>query len=384
MGIAKLTTLLWLALFWLDAVVGLLLAALSALGVANAMGPPVVATGLLLTLGTVLYVPLWVGLPRAPWWILGLLAFLGWEAGGLLPLPAVFLDLEATARWGALLQALVAISAALAWHRGALLADRPERSGWVTVGRSLALPALFLVGVAAQVSLMGWSLKIATGGFAQVDLTGLETGQRTCTRGDRTIHLVGAVHIGERSGYDALLAEIPDDALLLAEGVTDDTGRLTRFSYDRLADAIGLVPQRPAQAEPGTEAAEGEGRFRTRRADVDVASFDERTIVLLQSVGQALESPDPVAAWARSSSQLDLTEGTLEAVRHDILDSRNDALLAVVDEELEREARLLVPWGALHLRGIHDGLEERGFSCDRPRYVRMFRWATILETIRNR
>ena len=384
MDVARVGTLLWLGLFGLDAGVGLVQAAASLAGLGSAMGGAVGVTGLLLFLGTSLYLAVWVGAPRTPWWILVLVAYLGWEAGGLLPLPAVSFDLESTARWGALIQVVLVVPVAVLVARDAVLADRPKRSFLITALRSLCLPALLLVAALIQVWLMALSLSVATGGFARVDSTGLETGARECSRGDKTIHLVGAIHVGEQEGYDGLLASIPTDALMLAEGVTDEGGRLGQFSYDRLAEAIGLVPQRPSQAEPGSGDAEGDGRFRMRRADVDIGTFDERTIGLLKTVGVALESEDPMGAWVRQATQLDITEGTFEALRADILDGRNATLLAAVDEELSREDRLLVPWGALHLRGIREGVEERGFSCGDAQYVRMLRWSTIVDAVRKR
>jgi len=383
MEAARAITLVWLGLFALDTAVGALQALGSMAGAWSAFGGAVGVTSLLLWLGTSVFLACWVALPRTPWWALLVFVWLGWEGGGFLPLPAATLDLEGSARIAAFLQVGLAVGIGLLARRR-LLAEPGERAVLVAAVRSLLLPLLFLVGIGVQAVLAAWSLSIATGGFARIDATGLETGQRECTKGDRTIHLIGAVHIGEQDGYDALLASIPEDALLLAEGVTDDAGHLGTFSYDGLAEAIGLVPQRSGAAEPGSVEAEGDGRFRTRRADVDVSTFDPRTLELLCAVGESLATDDPFKAWMRSSTEIVIQEGTLEALRQDILDGRNDTLLAAVDEELPRESRLLIPWGALHLRGIQRGVEERGFDCGPASYVRMIRWSTVIEAIRTR
>lgn len=382
MDLARLSTRIWLGLFVLDAGVGVLQATLALVGVGSAMGWLAGWTELLLFLGTTVYFMVWVGTPRAPWWALGVLAFLVWQGGGLLPLPAVFLDLEQSARCGALLQAIVAVPLVVAVLTGRLLGASVEHPRLLGLVRGLVLVVFALIGMMIQIVLVGQSLRIATGGFARVDLVGMEMGHRTCTRADGAIvHLVGAVHVGEAEGYDALLADIPSDALMLAEGVTDEEGLLGSFSYDKLAGTLGLVPQRPSQSEPGSVQAEGEGRFRVRRADVDVSAFDPLTLDLLSKVGEALESEDPMGAWLRKSAEIDVGDGLLEALLDDILWSRNAALLAALDEELVNEGRLLVPWGALHLRGIRDGVEDRGFDCGRPEYVRMLRWSTVRKAV---
>jgi hypothetical protein len=378
MEFARLATRIWVALFVIDAGVGALQALLSAVGLGSAIGGVAGWTGLVLALATSVYFLVWVAESRVPWWPLWLLGYLSWEAGGFLPLPAVSLDLEASTAWGLMIQALIAAPVVRAALRGQLVRDAVESPRLHSLLRTAVLLAFGVLGFALQLFLVAQSLSIATGGFAKVDLTGVEMGHRTCQRDDgRVVHLVGAVHVGEASGYDALLADIPADALMLAEGVTDDEGHLGTFSYDKLAGKLGLVPQRAAAAEPGSPQAEGDGRFRVRRADVDVSTFSPQTLELLGSIGEALQTEDPMGAWLRKSAELDVNDGLLEGLAYDLLWARNAFLLDVLDEELLREEQLLVPWGALHLRGIQDGVEDRGFDCGRADYVRMLEWRTI-------
>ncbi len=378
MEFARFATRLWVGLFVIDAGVGALQALLSAVGLGSAIGGAAGLTGLVLALTSSVFFLVWVAESRIPWWPLWLLGYLSWEAGGFLPLPAVSLDLQAGARWGLLIQALIAIPVVRIALRGPLIRDAVQSPRLHGLLRTVVLLGFGVLGFALQLVLVSWSLSIATGGFAKVDLTGVEMGHRVCGRDDgRVVHLVGAVHVGEASGYEALLADVPSDALLLAEGVTDDEGHLGVFSYDKLAGTLGLVPQRAAAAEPGDPDAEGEGRFRVRRADVDVSTFSPGTLSLLASIGEALQSEDPMGAWLRKSGELDVSDGLLDGLVHDLLWARNAVLLDALDEELVEEERLLVPWGALHLRGILDGVEDRGFDCGRARYVRMLEWRTI-------
>ena len=382
MEFARFATRLWVGLFVIDAGIGALQALLSATGVGSAIGGGAGLTGLLLALTSSVFFLVWVAESRIPWWPLWLLGYVSWEAGGFLPLPAVSLDLQASTRWGLLIQAVIAIPVVRLALRGPLIREAAESPRLHGLLRMVVLLAYGVLGFALQLFLVSWSLSIATGGFAQVDLTGVEMGHRICERDDgRIVHLVGAVHVGEASGYEALLADVPSDALMLAEGVTDDEGRLGTFSYDKLAGTLGLVPQRAASAQPGDPDAEGEGRFRGRRADVDVSTFSPQTLELLGSIGESLQTEDPMGSWLRRSAELDMNDSLLDGLVHDLLWARNAVLLDVLDEELEEEERLLIPWGALHLRGIMDGVEDRGFDCGRAQYVRMLEWRTIWNAV---
>ena len=70
-------------------------------------------------------------------------------------------------------------------------------------------------------------------------------------------------------------------------------------------------------------------------------------------------------------------EATLRAVIADVLTKRNAYLLGVLDEVLVDEPVVVIPWGAMHLREVGRAVEERGFLCGEPRYVRMITWSTV-------
>ncbi len=324
---------------------------------------------------------IWVGLARLPWRLLLPVALIAWQTGGMMPVPAVLLDLTRTSLVGGLAQLVVAVL--LMWPapgrfplRDEDLAEGPEVRVGVTVARMGALVLLVTAGGVFQLRAMAWSLDHITDGYVRVDGAGLEVAHRACTKGDRSVHLVGAIHVGEAEGYKTLLATVPDEALLLAEGVDDEDGLLGKsFGYGKVAERLGLVPQRGEGDEAGSE---GEGRFRVRRADVDVNTFDEATLSLLRDVGQILGADDPIAAYFTSvTKSAAVSEATLRTVIADVLTKRNAHLLGVLDEVLVDEPVVVIPWGAMHLREVGRAVEERGFLCGEPRYVRMITWSTV-------
>lgn len=369
--------LAWLGLFLVQAAVQLLALAVPALGgLAGLLGG-------MSMLAVPLVLLLFVVLPRVSWSVPLTVALLVWQVFGGLPLPALLLDLGLTVAIISLVE-LVLVAPLFVWARRRT-PRAPTRSALRSLGRLAALLVLALVGVVVQGKLAAWSVSLGTGGYVRVDGDGLETGRRVCTRDGRTVHLVGAIHVGESSGYSSMLAHVPDGALVLAEGVTDDEGKLgERFGYDRLAAQLGLVPQRSAGEDPGGDA-EGGGRLRVRRADVDVSRFSPETLELLRNVGEALGSEDPLRAWLmESATGSNVTEAAVEGALQDILLDRNEHVLGEIDAALGAEPVIVVPWGALHLRGIQDGLEERGFACGEAEYTRMLRWSTVLQALGER
>lgn len=370
----------YLGLFAIDGVlqaIGLVITPLMALAM--------MSRGIVM-LATLALVGSWVVFARLPWRMVLPVVLLAWQTGGMMPLPALMLDLGAVSWVGALTQ--IALALALVGFRPdrfpvseEAMGDGPEVRLPVSVGRVLVLGVTLVLGTYLQFIAMAAGLSIITDGYVQVDRTGLSTAHRACTRGDTTVHLVGAVHIGESKGYEQLMAGIPEGSLLLAEGVSDEDGLLgDRFGYGKLAKRLGLVPQRAAGKEAEDE---GEGRFRVQRADVDVNTFDEATLKLLRDVGAILNAEDPVVAYVQSVGEMTgVTEETLKTVIDDVLIERNKHLLVVLDEVLPNERVVIIPWGAMHLRDVGRAVQERGFTCGEPRLIRMIEWATVGSALR--
>ncbi len=285
--------------------------------------------------------------------------FLLWSAAGGMPLPLT-LGLADAALLVSALQVVVG-SAALGLFRQ--LAARGEGPGGDGRRWRHALgffgANLILLPPAAAVYL-GWCLALATahftGGFVSLGWGGISAQERVYERGDRRVHLVAMIHVADGSFYRSVLAGVPpQDAVVLLEGVTDREGLLPSFSYGRLAAALGLEAQEESLAAPPA--------LTTEPADVDVGTFSPATVAVLVAAGRVLASDSPEAfvaaygALAAAGSR----PGALDALRADLIDRRDEHLLARLEEALGAYRRAVVPWGAAHLPGIEAGLLARGF-----------------------
>ena len=101
------------------------------------------------------------------------------------------------------------------------------------------------------------------------------------------------------------------------------------------------------------------------RADIDISAFDPRTIDVLDALARyVLNAPSPVAGylefnqWLEENAPPDIDD----IVMTDLLDKRNQALLEYLPDALENYDTLVIPWGALHMKGIEQALLDRGFS----------------------
>ena len=258
------------------------------------------------------------------------------------------------------------------------LAERPaygwKRSvGWVGTWFTVvpALIAIYLVTGAA------WTVSWGTGDFMRLNTQGLSVAHKTYSLDGQTTHLIGMMHLGEAEVYDTMLSTIPADgnALVLSEGVTDRDGLLTapRDAYAKAARVVGLSGQGPIGQMT---------RLPVHNADVDVNTFNPTTIELLnvalgmydvENLDTAL--PAYLKFWTENSSRSDEIVTNLF---DDILHRRNDHLLREMAAAQPDHARLVVPWGALHLAGIEAALLDDGWTHQTTERVVLVHWATLL------
>ena len=104
----------------------------------------------------------------------------------------------------------------------------------------LVLPPLLSV---LTLGYVGSLIVHSAGGFISFAGDGLYVEEREYARDDKTVYLVGMVHMAERSFYEDVFAGFPShNAVILAEGVSDDSGLLTGdlSGRDELAERAGL------------------------------------------------------------------------------------------------------------------------------------------------
>jgi len=199
-------------------------------------------------------------------------------------------------------------------------------------------------------------IRAQTNEFLSLGLGGVYAQERTYVRGDKTIHLIAMVHFGDASFYDAVMQSIPGEGtLVLAEGVSDRDGMLTDFpdpgEFAELAAHVGLT----AQAEVATGDVE--------RADVDVSDLSEETTQFLNAIGTAIRADtlrEGIEFYVRYVETLDPER--IGEIMHEIVEVRNQHVLDQLARSLDSHERFVLPWGALHMPGLEDGVLALGFT----------------------
>ncbi|QWV92848.1 hypothetical protein KP004_16975 [Geomonas oryzisoli] len=214
-----------------------------------------------------------------------------------------------------------------------------------------------------------------TAGFIKVMPRGLYLTERVYRRGNQTLLLTGMVHVGEKGYYqDVARVSAQGRTVVLAEGVTDKKQVLhNHFDYREVASFLGLASQekllipgrvideKSLEASPSKPAA---NQPDVLVADTDLSTFRPETLLFLDHVGKELRSaPSVVGAVLNLNRWADknVTPEMYAVIMDDILTRRNQVLLGYLDRALERYDTVVVPWGALHMKGIEEGALKRGF-----------------------
>ncbi|MEX2206334.1 MAG: TraB/GumN family protein [Myxococcota bacterium] len=267
---------------------------------------------------------------------------------------------------------------------GWLLRDAALVGRSFSLGHSLAWAAgLLLVGLpAVALYVLLWaasSVQVATQGFVAFDASGVVLADRRYTRADREVRLVGMMHVGEQEGYRALVRSFAgEDTAVLKEGVTDGGDRLeTPLSYGRVAAIVGLDDQEDLEAYFEDDQLDEEQGPVFLHADVDVASFAPETIAWLEQIAQVFAADDFRTALRGFGAWSSARRDQWPIVERDLIARRNQHLVARLDEALADYARIVVPWGALHLPAIEAALLERGFVRTAAAQHRLLHWRGI-------
>ena len=218
-----------------------------------------------------------------------------------------------------------------------------------------------------------------TAGFMQLGTDGIYLQERSYVRNGQVIHLVAMVHIGSKEYYDELSDFLSSsDTVVLAEGVTDETGRIKSLpSYSKFADFIGLETQQTMQLHgkmidyeqlgaTDDDESKAENGATIVRADIDSKELSEDAVRFIGSVGEIFDNrsfAEGIASYIEWYSE-NMTPEKEKAVLDEIVNQRNDVLLRYLDEALVHHDRIVVPWGAMHMPGLEHAVLERGFTLD--------------------
>ncbi|MBU5635948.1 hypothetical protein KOM00_04305 [Geomonas sp. Red69] len=223
-----------------------------------------------------------------------------------------------------------------------------------------------------------WALN-NTAGFIRVSPRGLYLTERVYRRGSKTLRLTGMVHVGEKGYYeDVARVAMKGRTVVLAEGVTDRKQVLrNHFDYREVASFLGLASQEKLLFDGNVideKSLDAPKRAANQPdvlvADTDLSTFRPETLLFLDHVGKELRrAPSMVDAAANLNrwAEKNVTPEMYAVIMDDILTRRNQVLLGYLDRVLERYDSVVVPWGALHMKGIEEGVLKRGFVLDKER-----------------
>ena len=214
-----------------------------------------------------------------------------------------------------------------------------------------------------------------TSGFMRLSPRGLYMQDRSYHRNDTMVRLVAMMHIGREDYYQSLAESIPgQNSIILAEGVSDEQQLLeSAFNYEGLAGVFGASSQHELQFDANLidldEVGASQNQSYSQKpdiamADLDISSFDAKTIEFLNVLGRTLFGQQPLSegvkeynAWA----ERELTPKRLEIITNDILAKRNAELLRHLAVAVERYQTVVAPWGALHMPEIEAEVLKQGF-----------------------
>lgn len=300
--------------------------------------------------------------------------------------------------------ALASVALAFAINRSStghwfLAASRLPLREKLVVRTLIAMPiaalAVAFVAIGAMVAAVPVFIEQQSRGYLHFAAKGLEVRETIMRKGDRTVHLVGMVHIGEPSFYRGLYASIPTDALILAEGVTDREGRMkAKPVYENAARGLGLESQGefqkqlanstpvPTSANPALPVKPGPYVV---FADIDVSELSPATTRFLEAVGTIFQSPTLAEALQRYvavASQF--TDDEVKAIMDEIVNKRNQRALSSFDKYADQYKTIYLPWGALHMPGFEDEMMKRGYRIESQRMLPIARYQTIIDALSGR
>jgi hypothetical protein len=280
-----------------------------------------------------------------------------------------------------LLLGLLVLQLNLALNKKSRLFVRSQFAGpafnWRILSRFLLvnIPLLPLVILLLGFSTASSLIEEQSAGFMRLKPNGLYMIEKRYQKNNKTIRLTSMIHLGQREYYESLQQSLQgQQALLLAEGVSDKTGRLKgNFSYQKIADMLSLSAQERILIAGRQVAVESLDRQADRAAgttdilpaDIDLQDFDEQTIAVLNALGKYILNSDSLVEGFRNFNrwaEANATKDTNRIVMHDLVEKRNRRVLSYLPKSLQKYDTVVIPWGALHMPGIEQAVLARNFT----------------------
>ena len=384
---------LFLIAFGLDAAISTLDECLQIAGAGALLAPLRTSLALLVLLSALPMLLLVLASPWAPLPIF-LPPVLGglWLNLGAAPLQLAFDDLQGFSFAASVAQlAIAALAFGLVRRRTGgswlLRAPTPPVPGF-SLRRLLVLGpcALVLTPPLMAAYLVVWALtwaQASTAGFLLFDLQGISLAERRYQREDRQIRLVGMMHIGEPDAYGQLFDSFArESTLVLEEGVRDESQILSSgLSYAKVATRLGLAQQSSVSAY-FEETSDGSAWPHVRSPDLDAAELAPETREFIEHAAAVWEASDPKRAILALVAEFQDRPEVIAIVQRDIIERRNERVIAAIDEALPEYRNIVVPWGAIHQPGIEGAVLARGFELTASSENRLVYWDRVWRALR--
>lgn len=217
-------------------------------------------------------------------------------------------------------------------------------------------------------------IETKTAGFVQLKPNGLYMTERTYQQGDKRIRLTGMIHLGQEAYFSDVIDSISEKrTIILAEGVTDTDGLMTkRFSYGKIAELLGLTSQEKARfkgklidaIDLDQEMTDATETPHILPADIDLKQFNPQTLEILNALAKyVLNAASLIDGYLEFNqwAQAHVTTDTNDIVMDDLIGKRNRTVVGYMSKALRKYDTVIIPWGALHMKGIEKEVLKKGF-----------------------
>ena len=244
----------------------------------------------------------------------------------------------------------------------------------------ISIPVIPVGLLLISYSIVGQLIATTTANFVKLKPNGLYISERVYQQENKQIRLAGMIHLAEQSFYDDLTASIPNTkTIILAEGVSDNDNLLAeQFGYNKIAGLLGLTSQEQVHFQgrrietinATAPISTGQNLPDILRADIDLSQFNPQTLDVLSALARHILNSDSLAdgysefnRWAMEHTE----PGLNDIVMNDLIHKRNQVVIGYLSPALNKYDTVVIPWGALHMKGIEKAVQEKDFILKRNR-----------------
>ena len=207
---------------------------------------------------------------------------------------------------------------------------------------------------------------------------------------EKKIILIPMVHIANTNFYQNILTKITpylkNNNLFLLEGVSDQKKIFisNSISYNNIASSIGLASQeyhfssffqtnkliKFSSNVKFINSYKTASKINTIVADLDVSNFNPSTIKYLKHSFKSMDLKEgnlfnsllnQISSLEKNWSNKNQFRKNIILLQKDLIDKRNNYLISVLKSNMPYYDSFIIPWGALHIKGISQMLKEIGY-----------------------